>query len=234
MVLSVRVRDLVMRYLRYGLHEGICVTIDALGKVNTAPMGVEVIDRGPDADIIIRPYPETRTSMNLRQVPEFTLNFTHDPVLFFNSMFRKQALTLVSSRYVRPPRLGGCIDLVLECSVRAQYRDVEGRDLIIGTIKGAYECMGSKIAYSRGASAVIEALVYLTKLMALATSMSCKERAEYLRRIDEECSLAIRVSRVSSSELRHICSAILRLAKSYACSSNKGVGEWVSSATRSL
>lgn len=214
---SVRVRGLVMKYLRYGLHEGICVTVDVLGRVNTAPMGVEVIDRGADVDIIMRPYPETRTSMNLRQVPEFTLNFTHDPVLFFNSLFRKQALALVSSRYVRPPRLGGCIDLVLECSVKAQYRDARGRDLVIGTVEDAYECMGSKVAYSRGASAVIEALIHLTKLMALAAGMSCKERAKYLRRVSEECSLTVRVG---NSELRQICSAILGFAMSYACSDN--------------
>lgn len=214
MTLSVRVQDLVRRYLRYGLHEGICVTVDAFGRVNTAPMGVEILDKGTDICIIIRPYPETRTSMNLRQVPEFTLNFTHDPILFFNSLFHKQSLTLLPSYYVRPPRLGGSVDLVLECEVKAQYRDIRGRDLVIGSVNDAYECGGSKIAYSRGASAVIEALVHLTKLAALTTSMSCKERIEYFRRINEACSLSMRVG---SKELRHVCSAVLRLAENYVC-----------------
>ncbi len=213
--LSVRVRDLVRRYLRYGLHEGICVTVDALGRVNTAPMGVEILDRGSEVCVVIRPYPETRTSMNLRQVPEFTLNFTHDPITFFNSLFHKQSLTLLPSYHVRPPRLSGGIDLVLECEVRAQYRDARGRDMVIGFVIDAYECEGSGIAYSRGASAVIEALVYLTKLAALATSMSCEERMKYFRRISRACSLSMRIG---SKELRRVCSAVLRLAGNYTCS----------------
>ncbi len=212
--LSVRVQNLVRGYLRYGLHEGICVTVDAFGRVNTAPMGVEVLDRGSDVGVVIRPYPETRTSMNLRQVPEFTLNFTHNPILFFNSLFHKQSLTLLPSRYVRPPRLGSGVDLVLECKVKAQYRDAKGRDLVIGSINDAYECEGSKIAYSRGASAVIEALVYLTRLATLATSMSCEERMKYFRRISEACSLPMRIG---SKELRHVCSVALKLAESLTC-----------------
>jgi len=217
--LSVRMQYMVRRYLRYGLHEGICVTVDAFDRANTAPMGVETLDRGSDVDVVIRPYPETRTSMNLRQVPEFTLSFTHDPVLFFNSIFHKQSLPLLPSYHVRPPRLGGSVDLVLECKVRAQYRDMRGRDLVIGSVSDAYECEGSKVAYSRGASAVIEALVYLTKLAALATSMSCRKRMEYVRRINESCSLTMRIG---SKELRHICSVVLKLAESYACPDTQG------------
>ena len=212
--LPVRMRDLVKRYLRYGLHEGICVTVDAFGRVSIAPMGVEVLDRGSNVDVVIRPYPETRTSINLRQVPEFTLNFTHNPILFFNSLFHKQSLTLLPSHYVRPPRLGNGIDLVLECEVKVQYRDMRGRDLVVGSVNDAYECEGSKIAYSRGASAVIEALVYLTKLVALATSMSCEERMKYFRRISEACSLPMRIG---SKELRHVCSVVLKLAESLTC-----------------
>jgi len=210
--LSILVQGLVRKYLRYGLHEGICVTVDSFGRVNAAPMGVEIMDRGSDVNVIMRVYPETRTSLNLRQVPEFTMNFTYDPVLFFDSIFRKESLTLLPSRHVHPPRLDGAVDLVLECKVIARLRDVKGRDLIIGSVNDAYSCEGSKMAYSRGVSAFMEALVYLTKLAALAASISHEEKVKYLRRINDECLLTMRIG---NEKLRQMCSTVLELARNY-------------------
>ncbi len=58
--------------------ETIVSTLNLLGKVNFAPMGVELSDCATPTTAILRPFTNTHTFYNLRDTPFGVINFTGD------------------------------------------------------------------------------------------------------------------------------------------------------------
>lgn len=151
-------------YLRLGHHEAVIVTINHSGLSNPAPMGIEL----KGESIIITPYTRTKTYRNLTSVNELTINLTHDSIIYFDSLYRKERIRYFSSRTVEPPVIDGNVDLYIE-GVVTESRVLPDHTRAILTVKPVevYEGKGSKLAYSRANSCMIEALIYVTKIEAL-------------------------------------------------------------------
>ncbi|MEM1600759.1 MAG: DUF447 family protein [Sulfolobales archaeon] len=147
------------RYLRYGHHESIATTVDSSGRPNSAPMGIELIGD----KVLMKPYLNTRTYANILSLREVMLNITTDAFLFYQTLFNSEEVRYGSPKIIKPPRILGSVDLYVECVVDTitHYEDFA---LISLRPICCYRGRGSRLAYSRANSAVIEALIHYTKL----------------------------------------------------------------------
>ncbi len=187
--------SILRRYFRYGHHEAIITTIDMLGNANVAPMGVFL----SNDYVVLRPYVSTRTYRNLTEVPEAVVNVTNDSVLFYKALYEKNSLRLRRARVVRVPIIDGPIDLYIECNVEKYFINNERATIYLKPLC-VYEGPGSKIAFSRANSLLIEVLVYLTKISARVLDVNeVKDRIE--------CFLSI-IERLGSEELILIAKSI--------------------------
>jgi len=189
------------KYLRYGHHEAIVTTVDSLGNINSAPMGIELVD---DL-IVLRPYMSSKTYSNLVSTKEATINITNDSKLYYYSLFTPQTLKYSQSKMVRPPRILGDVDLYIECVV-TNVDDSSNPPLIY--LRGLCCDLGSgcKLAYSRANSLVIEALVHYTKLPVLIREGNVDG---VKRRVDIITYTYEVIERVGSEELKLIIRDIL-------------------------
>lgn len=165
----VRIADecnIINVYLRYGHHEALVTTVDIQGRVNTAPMGIELLNVEGHNYILVQPYINTETYRNLLNTREAVINVTSDVMLYYYSLFNPSRLGYESSRCVRPPRISGYVDLYVEGLVE-EVNIVNDRAYIklkpLLCVRGC----GSNLAFSRANALVIEALTQYTKLPAL-------------------------------------------------------------------
>lgn len=157
-------RDL-RKYLRYGHHESIVTTVDNTGKPNTAPMGVKLVSN----IITLKPYVTTRTYANILNVREVMVNITADSLLYYYALFNPERIRYGNPKIIKPPRVLGGVDLYIECVVE----DIALHDEVaLVSLKPLcwYRGSGSKLAFSRANSSVIEALIHYTKLPYLISS----------------------------------------------------------------
>ncbi len=165
-------------YLRLGHHEAVIVTINHFGLPNPAPMGIDL----KDEFVIVAPYIQTKTYRNVTSINELTINLTHDSILYFNSIYRKDKIRYLSSRSVRPPVIDGNIDLYIEGVVTEMRVSPEhSRAILMVKPMEIYEGRGSRLAYSRANSCMIEALVYVTKIEALRDSAPRNILTKYVK-----------------------------------------------------
>ncbi|MEM4646100.1 MAG: DUF447 family protein [Zestosphaera sp.] len=165
---------MINKFLRFRYHESIVVTLNEESSPHVAPMGVEY----SEPYLILRPYRSSKTYTNLVLRPMLSLNFTHDARYFFKAIFKQEEIDFEFSGLERPPVIRGNFDLYVEG--RAKLLDsADDRAVFLVTAEKVYEGLGSKLALSRANNALLEALVYYTKIAALV-SKGDKEIPEYL------------------------------------------------------
>ncbi len=161
---------LLGRYLRYGHHESLVTTVDIDGRPNVAPMGVELAGN----NVILKPYITTRTYANIVRSGEAVVNVTSDALLYYYALFNPERIKYGKSRLVKPPRVLGNVDLYAECAVV----EVTPRgDVGLTSLRPlcCHRGSGSKLAFSRANSSVIEALVHYTKLLHFVNTGNLEE-----------------------------------------------------------
>lgn len=190
------------QYLRYGHHECIATTVNDKGEFNAAPMGIELL-----GDLIaLKPYVSTRTYLNILIVGEVVLNITSDSILYYNTLFKPERIRYGSSKYVRPPRILGAVDLYVETTVSNVKEHDDGSASVLLRPICCYGGRGSKLAFSRANSLLIEALTHYTKLIPLIN----EGRLEEVKRRYNGIRAAYEVIlRVGNEELREVIKEVL-------------------------
>jgi len=188
---------LLKTYIRHGHHEGIVVTLSEDGSPNTAPMGVDLME----TSLLLKPYLTTKTYSNLRRVPELTINFTWDSLLFYRSLYSVNDLFFTGSRRVKPPIINGCIDLYVEGEVSGlrEHPDKGFSEVLVRPLE-IYLGSGSRLAYSRADALLIEVMIYLTKAEAFF-----KRRPEVSKALVKRVLPYLAVAeKVGSDEIREV------------------------------
>lgn len=145
--------------------------------VNSAPMGVLLYG---DTKLCLKVYRSGRTyEMIVGGAEDCVLNVTSDPMLFYNSVFRKDEVSYRPAERASSPRISGC-DAYVECSITGltayeRYVQVLLEPLLVDVTDGTVR------VYSRVGPALIEALICYTKLPYLKDS--CEEAESLIGRI---------------------------------------------------
>ncbi|ADI32460.1 DUF447 domain-containing protein [Staphylothermus hellenicus] len=135
------------------------LTISLNNEKNAAPVGFKLF-RGL---LKARIYANTKTyNMVNAGAKEFVVNITRDPRLFFYAIFNKEAIRYVHSKTVSAPRIMGCnayIEGDLDHIIRRKgYIMIYIRPRLIDYKKLM------PTTYNRAGPAIIEAIVYYTKI----------------------------------------------------------------------
>ena len=192
---------------RLGFSKGttseVLLSLSLGSEVNVAPMGVRL---GEGAELIIKVFAGCRTYDLIRRgARDYVVNITSDPALFYYAIFSKSLLKLKPSRWVSAPRVAGC-----DAYVEAERSGVSyGRGYLILRLRPIhveYRRVLPKV-YSRAAPAVIETLVYYTKLPYLKKSGKLREAEELLKRMLACAEVVERCTR--SRRLRSILRSVI-------------------------
>jgi len=181
----------------------VLLTLNLGGEVNAAPMGVRLSKHGLP---IIRVYAGSRTYIMIKSgAKDYVLNVTSDPEVFYWAVLKKEYLRFKSSRRVTAPRIAGCqayVECVLE-SIKfgRNYLRAELRPVYIEYVKVKPK------AYCRAQPAIIEALVYFTKLKYLL-SVGDLSKAKALLENIKHCENVVRHC-TTQRKLRKIAKEIL-------------------------
>ncbi|PUA33294.1 MAG: hypothetical protein B7O98_02355 [Zestosphaera tikiterensis] len=187
------IEQLLSKYLRLRLHEALIVTIGENG-FNVAPMGVEFLE----GMLFIKPYKHTKTFLNISFNPEVTLNLTQESKYFFKSIFKPWELLLKPAKKVKAPIVDGDFDLYIE-GILTLYKEDPLRPTFKLEVLNAYEGCGSKLALSRANNALLEALVYYTKVKDPKFRENTQEYLESLKLLKLNLSL---VKKLGDEELK--------------------------------
>ncbi len=159
--------------LRNGINEIIGITF---GKwTNTAPLGIIVEDEeGINAKV--RLY-SNHTRDNIKEKKELWVNVIHDPVIFAICSFDDLDESYFES--LNPPIIRGSLSWCrMKAEIKGAYAEVE-------LIDGGVLRKEAK-AVNRGFNAIVEALVYGTRLMEYK-NMALKEKVDYYLKLAEKC-----------------------------------------------
>lgn len=137
--------------------ESIVTTVDAEGRVNCAPMGVE----WGEEIIVLKPFLETATYRNVTATRCAVVNLTDDVRVFARAAISNPEYPTVPASVVRGVVLAGC------CS----WREVEVRAVDATPPRSRIETVvvhrGFRrefIGFNRARHAVLEAAIYATRL----------------------------------------------------------------------
>jgi len=190
--------------LRYGHHEAIAVTVDSAGRPHAAAMGV----RARGGDLVIFPYVSTMTYRNIAQGSLVSLALTQDSAVFCRVVVEPQELRFREGRNRGIYVLDDNVDLYVEASPRVLSESC-GRASVLLAVLDVYEGRRSPIAFSRANALLVESLVYLTKLRALAQGSLSVDRDELGRWLEVlRYSLSV-VRRLGSGEVVRCADAVL-------------------------
>jgi hypothetical protein len=141
--------------------ESIVTTVDAAGRVNVAPMGVEWADEV----IVLKPFLETATYRNLMVNRTAVVNLTDDVRIFARAAISSPVFSTFPAQVVQGAVLEAC------CS----WRELEVRDIDStpprSRITAAVVHRGTRrefIGFNRARHAVLETAIYATRLHLLA------------------------------------------------------------------
>jgi hypothetical protein len=141
--------------------ESIVTTVDAAGRVNVAPMGVEWADEV----IVLKPFLETATYRNLMVNRTAVVNLTDDVRIFARAAISNPVFSTFPAQVVQGAVLEAC------CS----WRELEVRDIDStpprSRITAAVVHRGTRrefIGFNRARHAVLETAIYATRLHLLA------------------------------------------------------------------
>ncbi len=209
---------ILKRLLRGGHCEAICVTMDEFSRPNPAPMGVEYIEGMYGGVLMLRVYPGSLTLRNLMINKELTINFTNDAITFYDSVLRKERVAYRKSSVIATPSIKGlsCPVCSVECEVLSLTKGVRDTFTVISrpvAVGGSCPPPGS---VSRASWALIDALIYFTKLKALANYADAEVITGLIERVLSDYEL---IMRLGSEDLREAIENVLINAWSYAINS---------------
>ena len=190
-------------FFRYGHHEAIVTSMNMRGKVNIAPMGVDLHREY----LVLKPFTNTETFKNILEVKEAVINLTNDSIIFYNALLSKENLKFVPSKKVKPPRIDGYVDYYIECTVEGINLDKEKLRAIV-FLKPVYieKGKGSSMAYSRSNSFIIEMLIYFTKVKAF---IDLGNVSGAYKALQEVVNYYIKITRLGSPKIIEIAKDIL-------------------------
>ena len=143
--------------------ESILTTMDAAGRVNFAPMGVEWGER----EIVIKPFLETATFRNVRSTGVAVVNLTDDVLLFAQAAISNPQYPAFPAAVVH--------SVVLEAA--CSWRELEVRSIDATPPRSRIETVvvhhGTRrefIGFNRARNAVLEAAILATRLHLLPRS----------------------------------------------------------------
>lgn len=148
--------------------ESIVITQDQNGLPNFAPMGV-IFDREP---ILLRPYKETTTYVNLVATGQAVINLTDNVLLFAEGAVGQAQFPAFPAERVEGLVLkDACI--YYECTVRDLQEEEERARFVCAVVKKGV--LREFIGFNRAQNAVIEAAILATRLRFLGREHVWKE-----------------------------------------------------------
>jgi uncharacterized protein len=151
--------------------ESIVTTMDAGGRVNIAPMGIEWDETHP----VLRPFLETTTFRNVRETGVAVVNITDDV-----RIFARAAISSPSAPTVPAERVRGVV-LVAACSWRELEMEAIDDTPPRARIRARVVHHGTRrefIGFNRARAAVLEAAILATRTHLLPAD---EIRSEYRR-----------------------------------------------------
>lgn len=158
------------------IYEGILLTRSLDRAINAAAMGYRKID---DDHVLITPYTNTKTYRNLTETRSGTLCITDDVKLITGIVLKKVDVNSVTEK------VSGFPDIIVSGSKAALALSVESEE-VVGE-KAEVKCRvdsvfirGSPNPYSRVKPAIIEMLIYYTKINSYINSNRFHEALRFI------------------------------------------------------
>lgn len=156
---------------------------------NAAPMGIQRIG----LKLVIRPYSDTVTYRNLRENPYAVINIAQKPELFYRTAFKERDRCPIRwftwARAVNAPRLKEA-DAFVEVEV-GEFVDEGGRGRFACEVKLTEFKQVTPKAYSRCASAMVEAVIWGAKARSFLARGGDNEARRCLQKV-KECQEVIK------------------------------------------
>lgn len=150
--------------------ESIVTTIDADGRVNCAPMGVE----WGDEVIVLKPFLDTATYRNLTATRSAVVNLTDDVRVFAQAAISNPVYATVPASVVRGVVLADCCSW-RELEVRAVDATPPRSRIETTVVHRAFR--REFIGFNRACHAVLETAIYATRLHLLEAAFVRSELA---------------------------------------------------------
>jgi len=168
------------------IYETIICTFNPDGSPNVAPMGAIV--KG-NQKVLLTIYNSSRTLENLRATKAATLNLTDDVDVYYVSALKKSEVStdwFRNSSVVNAPKLKVC-----DASVALSVDSVEPIDMLRTAVMCSIECINVfkmyPRAYCRAWSAVLEAIIYATRVKVLSGVEAERVHVIELCRLIQNC-----------------------------------------------
>jgi hypothetical protein len=144
--------------------ETIVTTVDAAGRINVAPMGVEWDPSADPARIVLKPFLETTTYRNVDATRAATVNIVDDVRIFARAAISNPDYATVPAQRIAGVVLADCcawreVEVVSADRTPPRSR-IETRVVHQGTNRDF-------IAFNRAHHAVLEAAIYATRVRML-------------------------------------------------------------------
>lgn len=205
--MGMRIDTILDEVFEWGHIEALLTTIDPAGSPNTAPMGV---DRGGSREVILRIYRETKTFRNIALGNRWlVLTLSTDAMDYYISLFGAMNYETVPGWPIPLP-LTRCRYPVL--LARVSSVDDGDPSAVKAEVMDHSHLPSLRIcrqAFSRANAALIEALIYYTKVEALARTSSKEVLCRLYNRLEES---ALLVMRLGSEQLRRAADNVINLA----------------------
>ncbi len=192
---------------KWGHIEVLLTTVDPAGSPNTAPMGV---DRGGSGEVILRIYRETKTFRNIVFGNRWlVLTLSTDAMDYYISLFGAMNYETVPGWPIPSP-VTRCRYPILLARV-SSIDDEDPSTVRAEVIDHSHlpSLRSCRQAYSRANAALIEALIYYTKVEALARTSSKEVLCRLYKRLEEN---ALLVMRLGSEQLMRAADNMINLA----------------------
>ncbi|MEM4389708.1 MAG: DUF447 family protein [Candidatus Micrarchaeia archaeon] len=183
------------------IYEGIVSTYSPEGQAHAAPMGFRSDDL---KTIVVRPYKDTQSYINIRAKGCFVLNFVDDVGEFYTHIFEPEKAGMERFRRtdIDAPALS-CAPAYWQCKVLAFKEDGSGRGTVTAEI---IDGVGRPVLLSRAPALALECIIAATKLGVDA------EKDAFLKQfLEETAALIARVA--PGSRYEEIARACLAHAK---------------------
>ena len=191
----------------WGHIEVLLTTVDPAGTPNTAPMGV---DREGVREVLLRIYRETRTFRNIALGNRWlVLTLSIDAIDYYTSLFGEMKYETVPGWPIPSP-VTRCRHTILLARV-SSIGDEDPSLIRAEIMDQAYLPSLRKCtrAYSRANAALIEALIYYTKIEALKSVLGAEALCRLYRKLYESATLT---ARLGSEVLRNAADNVINTA----------------------
>ena len=202
-----RVDSLLDEVFRWGHIEVLLTTVDPAGRPNTAPMGV---NRSGLREIVLRIYRETRTFRNIALGNRWlVLTLSTDAMDYYKSLFGRVDYETVPGWPIPSP-ITMCRYPILLARV-SSVGDGNPSMILAEVMDYSHlpNLRSCDQAYSRANTALIEALIYYTKIDALAKASDKNVLCRLFKNLVKSALLAMRLG---SEGLKRAADNVINLA----------------------